>query len=296
MKALHILLLMVLLVSGCTRHVDESSPLVNPGIASTLNNRYNDIRQNCGDDSKPAFLCAGVVLRATGDSAGFDFWNPSPGSVSRGGVSFSYLRKDANFTTTVTGTVKGYIAYPVLQAPPETAKGFDYLCAFPIDGATANRTDRGCGPHSYYPSQSRYCSVLGITTAEKFYAHYMQQTNPSHRKFYQCSFDIRDASNALAGPAFYQMIRSMKMIPREALNDQNELVVKTWAQNIPSQLPIEALFYLEANSAGLTQVRHDQTRFKAATGKTIPIVRLKLPANHQGAALFSYDPADQVFR
>lgn len=295
MKHLLMCVFAVFVLSGCAgRTANDAVGLHGvENIADQLTNRYRDTRVNCGKESQPAFLCSGVVLRGTAASTQFDFWNPSPAAVKRGGVSFSYLRADANFSTLVLGVSKGYIAYPVLQSPPGTSNGFDYVCAFPIDGATDHRADRGCGQYKA-DTDSRYCSLVGVKTAEDFYRHYMKIEDPSSRKFHQCSFDVRDSSNEAATYAFYQMSRAMAMIPRMALNDQNEMIVKTWAQNIPGELPIQALFYLEGNSAALRNVQHDQKRFETVAGKVLPIVSLKLPANQQGTAVFAYNPADQV--
>jgi hypothetical protein len=62
-------------------------------VVRHLTNRYADMRANCGTPSQPAFLCNGVMIRGTSSDPGaYHVWDNSPGSITRGGVSASYLR------------------------------------------------------------------------------------------------------------------------------------------------------------------------------------------------------------
>jgi hypothetical protein len=52
-----------------------------PTVAAQLTAAYFDTRENCGTLSTPAFLCSGVLFRATNQSAGHHAWNPKPGDI-----------------------------------------------------------------------------------------------------------------------------------------------------------------------------------------------------------------------
>ena len=58
-------------------------------VVARLNQLYNDTRQDCGGPSKPAFLCSGVLFRATWPSTDYMFYSISPKSQKSGGVSAS---------------------------------------------------------------------------------------------------------------------------------------------------------------------------------------------------------------
>lgn len=297
-------LMLVLSLAACQLHEQGAlqSPETEKGIARTssapqqngsavataLTARYLDVRSNCGSASKPTLLCTGVILRSTVPSTAYKAWNPSPHSRTSGGVSFVYLRADANFSGLVFGQKNGYIFYPVLGRPLGTRQ-IEILCAIPKDGATGAREKPGCGPHRDAPITSGLCQTVGITTAEQWVARWNQYKESK----YMCSFDVRDQMNNLAANSFYQSIRAHNLANFFAgAHDYIELVLATWPQDIPKELPIEAFFYLEGGLAG---AQHDQRDFFASTNGIIkPIIKITLPTSASGTATFTFDPADQV--
>ncbi|QXI39090.1 N-acyl homoserine lactonase [Pseudomonas xantholysinigenes] len=265
-------------------------------VAARLTARFDDVRADCGSPSRPAFLCSGVIIRATEYSGNFDFWNPSPGSKYRGGVSFSYLRSGSVFVKGMPGLVKDFIAMPPMAGA--VVSPFKYVCVFPVDAATDLRSDRGCGMVNGDLS-SRYCSSQGIVSAEqyvgKYYADMWSGFNPKHK---QCSFDVREGSPNSAN-SFYQNLKAIAGVNYlDPHCDENEMVAMTWSDNIPSQLPIEALFYFNRsgrdNSLAVSYAQYDQRRFKAETGKFLPIISLRLPNHYSGRATFMYFTSDQA--
>ncbi|WP_454876335.1 halovibrin HvnA [Pseudomonas farris] len=264
----------------------SSSAQSGATVATNLTNRYNDVRRDCGKPSMPAFLCRGVMLRSTVASNDYSSWNPSPHSMKSGGVSFSYLSKDAKFTGLVFGQKNGFIFYPVLAKPAGTRQ-IEVLCSYPLDGATQLRLAPGCGAHPYSPDRSRRCQTIGVTTAEQWLAN--RRTN----SWNLCSFDVRDSMNHLGADSFYQTIRAHQLGNFFAGNyDYIELILKTWPQNIPKELPIEAFFYLDG---GLPGAQHDQRDFFNKTGgRVMPIIRIILPRTASANAQFIYSAADQV--
>lgn len=266
----------------------SSSVQSGPAVAAALTARYMDVRPNCGSPSLPAFLCRGLILRSTVPSTAYKAWNPSPHSQASGGVSFSFLSKDANFSGLVFGQQNGYIFYPVLGRPVGTRQ-IEILCAIPIDGATGAREKPGCGPHREVPISSGLCQTVGIATAEQWVARWNQYKQSK----YMCSFDVRDEMNNLAANSFYQSIRAHNLAEFFAGgHDYIELILRTWPQDIPKELPIEAFFYVKDGLAG---AQHDQRDFfKSTNGIVKPIIKITLPTSVSGNATFTFNPADQV--
>ncbi|WP_256588201.1 hypothetical protein [Pseudomonas sp. AD21] len=251
------------------------------GVAAELQKRYDETIRMCnGASSQPAFLCSGLMLRATDTPNGFHVWDPSPGAIELGGMSFSYLRKDASFRHMPWDRNNGYIIYPVLKRPVGTVQTM-VLCVFPIDGATWGRDKPGCGASDVYPVVSKRCQSQNITTAEQWVAHTFTHNVDYFR--YQCSFDVRDEMNELAADSFYQAIRAIALKPvgRPGFNEFSELIIKTWPKGIPAQLPIEAFFYVDS---GLAVARYNQRDFyNESKGKIVPIIKLTMPTSTQNA-------------
>lgn len=268
-------------------------------VAQTLTALYSNTVENCGTDSKPAFLCSGVTLRATETSASFYPWNPSPGSVTRGGVAFSWLRKDSNFSRLVYGYGNGFIFYPVLSKPSDKLK-IEILCFFPLDSDSLSRgSPGGCGAHNSYPSSSGLCHELTpkVDTAAGWFSHYTSIADVNYeRHHHQCGFDIRDKMNYHAGPNFTTGVKARALLTGRDQTFLNEMLLATWAQNIPKQLPIMAFFYINDSSKAkwLADARNDQQRFYQQTGGQIaPIIQITLPSTASGTATFIYYDDEQ---
>lgn len=302
MKNIIALVLMVVLAGCQVREEQQGTAGASPtrsatangaAVAAELTRRYQDTRADCGQASMPAFLCSGIVLRSTVPSTQYSSWNPSPHSQESGGVSFSFLRKDSKFRDLVFGQINGLIFYPVLANPPGIRQ-IEVLCSYPIDGWSQLRDKPGCGGHDYYPLESRRCQTLGITTAEQWMAHWQRAPVPSNAPAYQCSFDVRDSMNHLAADSFYQSIRTRNMLGASWFFQHNELILATWPQNIPRELPIEAFFYLYT-PGGLAGAQHDQRDFYNKSGGIVkPIIQLILPATPAADPIFTYVPGDQA--
>ncbi len=296
--------LMALFLAGCASH--EIAPLKAPGsdehviesrvvgtagaasgpvTAQYLTERYNNKINMCRNNpSAPAFLCSGVLLRATQHSTQFHFWNPNPSST---GVSFSYLRADAKFSKLAFGYNNGFIFYPLFFAPADKID-LEILCFFPVDGATNSREQQGCGQSAGIAS-SRECQVQGINTAAQYMVHYNGQPNKYN---YLCGFNVRDSLNQGATTAFNEAIKAQGMGGTFAFNVQNEFRLVKWGQNLGKVLPIEALFYV--NDAGKSGAQYDQRDFKTQTGIWIPMIRITLPQVPTADVRFEFIATDQA--
>ncbi|MEH3828173.1 HvnC protein [Enterobacter roggenkampii] len=326
MKTVHILLslTMATLLAGCAK--DKTSSDVQSGISASvlgsavqtysprntgqqmaqyITSNYKKVVDDCGSSRRPAFLCSGVMLRATNPDTSYRSWDPSPASVTSGGVSFSYLRADSKFDNLAYNHLNGFMIYPHSYAPDGKNNDLAILCMFPIDAATNSRTQAGCGAHASYSEQSGPCQEQGITTAEQWYNHYISTTGNKHA--HQCGFDTKESSQPNSAPPFINAIKAMKLIAAESFKEQNELRIATWsttAAGYPSNFPIEAFFYVyQQNRAGfsraavekgLTGARHDQQDYFNLTGIAVPIIRLSLPLTSAQDATFTYAEADQA--
>lgn len=115
--------------------------------------------------------------------------------------------------------------------------------------------------------------------------------NTPVREQKQCSFDVRDSSPYKTAALFREAVAAMPRIPKNGLNDENELVVSVWAKQAAANMPIEAFFY--TNASGLAQAKKNQSSyFDKAAGKIVPIVKLTIGTGQ--AASFSFNPGDQV--
>ncbi|WP_191832630.1 hypothetical protein [Pseudomonas fluorescens] len=251
---------------------------------------YNRTDEYCGPATRPtpSFLCSGVMIRATETNPQFLPWDPSPGSIASGGVSFSWLRKDNGFNKMVFGYNNGLIFYPSFDTPPGKNDDIQTLCAFPYDGATNSRPQQGCGAHPRFPTNSRPCNVQGIDTAQLWIARF----NAAQNKYEdQCGWNVREGQSDSAN-RFYQNILARGLMQPAHWAVQNELRLATWPTGSGATLPIQSFFYL-TGSNGLNNARNDQSRYYQKYEQFVPIIRVTLPANKGDTASFAYNESDQ---
>ena len=270
--------------------------LDGPDTATFLTTLYHRKFPNCNNsDSQPAFLCSGVTLRVTAKDPEekYKVWDPSPTSITSGGVSFSYLRADANFGRLAWGHGNGFILYPIFGAPVDKID-LDYLCSFPMDAWSWNRTPP-CGATWEYPALSRPCHVANVTTAQQWLGVWTMEGGNAYLR--QCGFDVSDDRNHLAGPAFYQSVLAKGLVGAQGFAEHNEIIIKTWTPGRPNTFPIMAFFFVAGGAnEGLADARYNQRDFYNSTNPRIvvPIIRV-IPANSAAeSATFSYVAADQA--
>lgn len=257
--------------------------------------RYDATPENCGRSSSPAFLCSGVLLRATEPAPQegmYNSWDVSPTSEKTKGTSFSYLRKDANFRRLVQDQNNGYILYPINELPSDKQK-YSVLCSFPVDGGTNSRIDNGCGTArvATAPGKGAACHRQRITTAEQWVDQYQKETKGDNRN--ACGFAVRDELDEYAARNFNQSLRAMRQ--GNLFSKQNELRLENWKRDgEDATLPIESFFYTAGDSEGLSDARLDQTRYFNQTGVWVPIVALTMPDRPSGSAKFACNAGDQA--
>lgn len=257
---------------------------------------YNNTQIRCNqNDSEPGVLCTGVVFRGTDSdlSRSYYSWNPSPASVTSGGVSFSYLRKDSKFNRLAYLYSSGFIFYPVNFTPKNKDNTIKILCGFSLDAGTNARSDRGCGQYGNV-SVSRPCTDQGIDNASDWFDINYQNANKNRERI--CGFPLYSDDNSInTAKMFEAMIKSQILLKDISFNEQNELRIETWAQN-KSDIPIESFFYLSGMNKGLKSSQKDQSDFYDQFGEIIPIIEISFPSSMKDDVIFSYNEKDQVVK
>lgn len=288
---------MALLLGACAeRPSDEMARVIEPDVGvralADIRQWYEDTADSCPEGSdRPAVLCSGVLLRATENNPAFLPWDPSPASLARGAVSFSYLRADVNFTQLVFTYRNGYILYPS-DKRPKGSLDIAVLCAFPMDADTYNRpTEQGCGENTVdrRPAATRACDVHGIDGLGRWSALFAAMDNKYSG---QCGWNVREGQ-ADAAARFVLSLRAHEAMPEAQRALANELRLATWPKGSGPRLPIRAFFYVPAAEGSLAKARDDQRRYFEAYGGFMPILRLMLPSTVGGKASFAYDSDDQ---
>ena len=254
-----------------------------------LRKRYADSATNCGDNEKPAILCSGVLVRGTDFSSAYHAWNPSPASVTRGGVSFSYIRHDANFIVSSYGS--GFTFSPVDHTPWATNLPTS-LCSFPRNAATASRADKGCGLSGSL-AVSAPCQPQNVLTDTQWRVHFANQAGSNDGA--QCGFTITPGPAGGAAAGFMASVNARLIAP--PITSHNEVVVATWPQNIGASIPLESfIYYTNKDASALIGAQNNQRDLLNTDGVAVPVIRATLPADATGQTTFAFEPADQVIQ
>lgn len=259
-------------------------------VAEALNRRYNDTRNDCG--GKAAYFCNGVFMRTTGANTRYHAWDPSPTSITLGGISFSYLRKDLGIRRFLYGETQGFILKNNAASAQDGQLDVKVLCSYPSDASTPGRVEKGCGPHRQYPYASGACSAQTppVDTIERWKNHYNAvggSGDHSARNFHQCSFGADPAAFALS-----LAVRDHFLVASEERPYHNEMMLATWPTGTTTPLPLEAFFYVtqQAREVGLAGAQLIQRDYFAVTDQFIPLIQVNLNA----AAPYSFNIHEQA--
>lgn len=241
-------------------------------VAARLNQRYADTRAQCTDGSA-SYNCNGVLIRATSASTAFRSWNLTANSIARDGVSWTYLRADTGILRLASnepGLIFDQLDKPYTYRDKFARLRKEFLrCAYPANAGTSGI------PNSCMAS----CLSQGIKTEQAWRAKGYSGAG-------RCSFVMLapHESGHEQNPAQFQI----NTLLRTSNGAHNEIIISAWDQDIPEQLPIEAIYYPTGSSrAGAQYIQWDYFR---ATGKRMPVLRVDLAP---GATVFSYSPGDQ---
>ena len=283
-------------IGGARLTYDAADQGVFPGegdgrsVARYMQSRYDSGLASCpGPSASPSYECSGLLIRSTMYSDLYYSWRPNPATADWG-VSFSWLRKDSNFSDSYP-TGNGFVVYPVADAQRLGLTTFSVRCAFPRDAWSAS-PDRclwhqnGNGPRT----MTKLCHLHDppiLTAAEWKRAGYDDDEN-------QCAFSVE---GAYAGrvDAWRQMVEVRKL---DSVRWRNEIIVKAWTGLDDTSLPIEAFFYRPESRPDkpdpLAGARQDQRDFYKLTMRWVPVIRWDPTDSTQGGAKFSYRAVDQL--
>jgi hypothetical protein len=259
-----------------------------PQAARELKAWYDNTAPDCGGPDKPAHLCSGIMLRATDTNPDFFPWDPSPGAIKLGGVSFSWLRRDQTFSRTWEDW-NGFIFYPNQAIPAGRIKDIKALCSFPINANTWQRpTLQGCGPMPAEPDTDT-CQNLKVDSASVWLGKYADTATLSK----VCGWDIRDGSSETAA-WFSSSLEAHQGLSGLAREMFNEIMLSTWETGKGATLPLHSFFYPAKSLESRAKARIDQARYQAQYGQTLPLIRLAFPTPPEATTVISFLESDQA--
>ncbi|MGH8380819.1 hypothetical protein [Pseudomonas sp.] len=249
-------------------------------IASDINARFATTPATC-PDGRARYYCQGVLVRTT-NVGNFKAWNPSPVSERNQAVSFSYFAADAALNITVWP--QGYVVFPSNRAVNQP---LEMRCIYPFDGGTSI-TNQSCAHRGV-------CADLGISDRETWLAR-----NPNTRP-HSCAFGT-DPVAFLTAVHAHQWGLDLPPVKGATVGvGWNEPVMRTWPQDKPAQLPLEAFFYsLNVHyppaaqpmpAYGLSNAKRFQQQYVEETRRYLPVLRLDPRA--PGGQLVTFNPFEQ---
>lgn len=247
----------------------------------------------CGA-SAPDFVCRGNLFRATIPSLDYNSWELSPKAKASGGFSFSYVQDEGmEFDRLVRNENNGFIVYPPAKTPSGKTS-VKVLCAFPMDGGTDARSDKGCGTSNFASSQPCDKHKPLIDTGDEWMDHYKKDVAKSGDNRAECGFNVTDALNNYAVTNFQATTDAQLKLGNTSFDKQNELRLAAWDDSKPATLPIQAFFYLPDPPGGLADAMFDQQNYFEKTGIWVPVVKMTLPTSRKDYTHFDYSADDQA--
>lgn len=264
-----------MLVVLCACQGPAATQRTGEAVARELQRRFDDTATDCGSRTAPAVDCSGILLRGGAFVEGQHSWLPRPDQTA--GISFSWLRQDANFRS--PAWFNGYIVVPAQEARRLRLAPLVSLCIYVMNAATSSEKDDRCRTRCDDPT-------IGIDTAAQFLERYEPGS-------WGCPFRglARDASDDVA------MAWMQPADIRKAWRyfEWNEVVVAPWDVNVGDRMPLEAFFYLRNEAVdGLPDAKKDQRDFKETTGRWVPLILLTPASSIDQKATFQYVEADQA--
>lgn len=261
-------------------------PDLGDKVAADLTARYADTAVGCDNNSSPAYLCSGIVIRGTRDNLEQPVWDVADKDIARGAVTFAYMRADATYKAIINNYSNGFIFKPYASAAGQLHP--QVRCFFPLAASTDSRAEQGCGAHPSWP-KSGPCRTSGVVSAEQWWAHFNNEAGGNIQG--QCGFSLTQ-DNQLHD--FAAGIAAMKLAGERSFQSSNELLLSPWENGQGKDLPLEAFFYVAGSSSGLEVARRNQRSLIDQEKVIIPVIKIGLPQTPGERATFHYDVDDQV--
>lgn len=264
-------------------------PARHSSVVEDLERWYGNVVDDCGGGEMPAYLCSGILLRATRSAVDFLPWEPTDRQIAKGSVAFSWLRQDDVFSTPARRQ-NGFILYPNQEVPSGQFSNLRVLCSFPTNAGTDQRpTLQGCGPVPSHERTTDTCQYLGVMTARQWLDLYPDAGNSQ-----VCGWDLRHAGGGTPARWFKLSAEAHQGLPDALWALNNEVLVTAWPKGSGEQLPLHSFFHVQGSRQALIKAQHDQIRYYQRHGRVIPIVQLGFPASRQEGMSFDYDERDQA--
>ncbi|MFK7700975.1 hypothetical protein [Pseudomonas caspiana] len=260
-------------------------PVSDQQLVDRLNERYQSTVESCAEGT-PAYYCSGVILRTTTYSAAYPFWTHSPPATALGSVTFSYIRKDigSNGIDLASGFIFSDQNTSLAHGKAPTVR-----CIYPFIAGTqiAGRPGFGCGfapAGALQDTDVSTCATLATpaVTAALWLENFRRFGSDVFR---QCSLSSVVASQFKASLEAHNGVDAAHTATR------NELLIGTWREETPEQLPIEAFFY-NASTGGILNAQSLRHAYYLKTSQRVPIVRVSFSAADNN--IFTWNSADQV--
>lgn len=265
--------------------------------ATKLNQDWKNInRTGCKPDD-PDYYCSGIIAHVFDNDSLLHIsnsypWMPSDKGITKGSVSFSYLRQDispGSFYPLYDGDIAaGYIFEP--NARLTGSKQYELLCDYPQNGDTDWRpASKGCGPYHKISTHSptndlSTCNSVGVYTSDDYVRNVVLYRE-------QCCSAASDQTG------FTMMLETIKKIKAAKYFslDWNELVIQEWSNKENKDVPIEAFFYEVINNipdaSGKAKADSAAQSYHEVTGMDVPVVAVDVDKLISGNdAPFSNEP------
>lgn len=257
-------------------------------LITDLNAKYKNNVVQCSNGT-PAYYCSGVLLRAVDHSTNFKFWDYGSQATKLGSVAFTYIRFDVGSKTLNSNRKSGFILKDQTSALA-AGKALSLRCVFPFPTESLDvRADNGCG---FAPKDAQLstdlanCAKLAVpaTTAAAWLKNFKDHDSLPKN---QCSL------STVVAAQFKASLEAHKLVDAVWTAKPMEVLIQTWDENKPENLPLEALFYDTATPAKLVDAQKFQRQYYIATSLYLPIVSLNMVAANGN--VFSFSAADQVY-
>ena len=283
----------------------SSSSVAEQQLVDNLNARYQSTVAECAN-GMPAYYCSGIILRTSTYNASYDFWTHSDAAESLGSVTFSFIRRDVgsngaglgSFSDQETALSDGIaLGSGFIFSDQETAlaqnKAPVVRCIYPFMAGTQNagRPGFGCGfattKSANQETDLSTCATLSTPaiTAVLWLRNFISYGSNVRN---QCSL------STLAANQFKASLEAHNGVDAAHTATRNELLIATWREETPAQLPIEAFFY-NYNTAsamgGIVNAQALRHAYYLKTFQRLPIVRVNFSAGDKN--IFSWNAEDQ---
>lgn len=245
-------------------------------MAQTLMEQYHmDLNaEHHGEDGYllPAYAYSGLLVCGLGSVSIDVITQNNWQNMNKQSFSLAILSDETPFWAEWQNFQYGYIFYPPLNTPKKMIP-IELICAFPFNAYTEERnTNHGCtsADAKIARKAGQFCHKMGIHDFTSWSNHFMDVKS-------QCPFYMGDKKHA--HKRFNTVAEANRWVEdRYNYNYRgNEVLAKAYSKTHLEQMPIQAIFMKYENEANF-QVQEMQDRLKDATGKKVPIVKIRFPS------------------